>query len=103
MMKSVSIRLSEDFMKEAEKLARLELVDKSTIIREALEKGFADIKLNIAIGMFSKGRFSTSQAAEIAELSIGEMMDELAKRGIRQDLARKDVKGSLEKALKIIK
>ena len=103
MMKSISIRLSEDFMKEAEKLAKLELVDKSTIIREALEEGFADIKLKIAVEMFSKGKFSTSQAAEIADLSVGEMMDELVKRGIRPDLTRKDVKGSLEKALKVIK
>lgn len=100
MMKNVSIRLREDFMKEAEKLAKLELVDKSVIIREALEEGFIDVKLKIAIEMFAKGKASTGEAAEIADLSIGEMMDELVKRGIRPDIAKEDLKGSLEKALK---
>lgn len=103
MMKNVSIRLREDFMKEAERLAKLEMVDKSMIIREALEKGFAEVKLGIALEMFSKGKASTSEAAEIAGLSVGEMMDELAKMGIRPDIKRDDVRGSPERAIKILK
>lgn len=103
MMRNVSIRLKENFMKEAERLAILEMVDKSIIIREALEKGFADIKLEIAIEMFSKGKMSTSESAEIASLSIGEMMDELVKRGIKPGITKEDIKGSLEMALKVVK
>ncbi len=103
MMRNVSIRLKENFMKEAERLAILEMVDKSIIIREALEKGFADIKLEIAIEMFSKGKMSTSESAEIAGLSIGEMMDELVKRGIKPGITKEDIKGSLEMALKVVK
>jgi len=103
MMKNVSIRLRGDFMKEAERLAKLELVDKSVIIREALEKGFADVKLEIAVEMFSKGKVTTSEAAEIAGLSVGEMMDELVKRGVRQSITKEDIKGSLERALKVVK
>ena len=103
MMKNISVRLKEDFMKEAERLAKLEMVDKSTIIREALEKGFAEIKLEIAIEMFSKGKISTTEAAEIAELSVGEMMDELVRRGIRPNITKEDIMDSLEHALKIVK
>ena len=103
MMKNVSIRLKDDFMKEAQKLAELEMVDKSAIIREALEKGFADVKLKIALEMFSKGKVSTSEAAEISDLSVGEMMDEIVKRGLKPNLTKEDIKGSLEKALKVIR
>ena len=103
MMKSISIRLREDFMKEAQKLAQLESVDKSTIIREALEKGFAEVKLEIALEYFSKGKVSTSEAAKIADLSIGEMMDEIVKRGLKQQLTMDDMKGTLERALKVVK
>lgn len=103
MMKLVSIRLKEDFMKEAQKLADLEMVDKSTIIREALEKGFVEVKLKIALEMFGRGKASTSEAAKIAGLSVGEMMDEIVKRGLKQSLTKEDLKGSLEKALKIVK
>jgi len=90
-------------MKEAERLAKLELVDRSVIIREALEKGFAEVKLGIAVEMFNRGKASTSEAAEIAGLSIGEMMDELAKRGLRPAITKEDIKGSLERALKAVK
>lgn len=103
MMKNVSIRLQEDFMKEAERLARLEMVDKSVIIREALEKGFADIRLQIALEMFSTGKASTTEAAEIAGLGVGEIMDELVRRGIRPAITKEDIKDSLEKALKVVK
>ena len=103
MMKNISVRLEERFVKEAEKLANLEMVDKSTIMREALDKGFADIRLKIAMEAFANGQASTSEAAEIADISVGEMMDELVKRGIRQNIANDDLKGSFEKALKIVK
>jgi len=103
MMKSISIRMGEDFMKVAEKLAKLELVDKSVIVREALENGFANVKLKIAIEMFIKNKISTSEAAEIADLSMGEFMDELVKRGIKPNITKEDLRGTFEKALKVVK
>lgn len=103
MMKLLSIRLKEDFMKEAQKLAELEMVDKSAIIREALERGFSEVKLKIALEMFSKGKSSTSEAAKIAGLSVGEMMDEIVKRGLKPNITKEDLKGSLERALKAVK
>jgi len=103
MMKNVSVRLKEDFMKEAEKLAKLKAIDKSAIIREALEKGFSEVKLEIALDRFSKGKASTSEAAKIADISMGEMMDELVKRGLKQKITKEDLERSLERALKVVK
>ena len=103
MMQNISIRLKEGFMKDAEKLAKLEMVDKSAIIREALEKGLEEVKLETAFEMFARGKSSTSEAAEISGLSVGEFMDELVKRGIRPKLTEEDLKGSLERAMKAIK
>lgn len=103
MMKNISIRLKENLMKEAQKLADLEMVDKSVIIREALEKGLAEVKLETALELFSKGKVSTSEAAKIADLSVGEIMDEIVRRGLKPNITKDDIKGSLETALKIIK
>lgn len=102
-MKSISIRLKENFMKEARKLAELEMVDESVIIREALEKGMAEVKLETALEMFSKGKASTGEAAEIAGISVGEIMDEIVKIGLKPGITKEDIKGSLERALKAIK
>ncbi|MBI2580429.1 UPF0175 family protein [Candidatus Woesearchaeota archaeon] len=103
MMKNVSIRLQKKFMEEAEKLAKLEMVDKSAIIREALEKGFAEVKLKTAVELFSEGKASTSEAAEVAGLSVGELMDELVRRGVKSSTTAEDLAGSLKTALKSVK
>ena len=103
MMKNVSIRLQKNFVREAERLAKLAMVDKSAIIREALDKGFADVKLKIAVELFTSSKASTSEAAEISGLSVGELMDELVKRGIKPAITKEDLVGSLERALKTVK
>ena len=73
------------------------------LIREALEKGLTKLKLEMAIEMFSEGKISTTEAAEIADLGVGEMMDELVKRGIRQEITKEDLEGSLKRAMKVVK
>ena len=103
MMKSVSIRLKDGFIKDAKKLAELSNVDESIVIRQALEKGLAEVKLEIALEKFSEGKISTSEAADIAGLSVGELMDEVAKRGIRQIVSLDDIQGSLQRALKAVR
>lgn len=102
-MKNISIRLSDAFLKESEKLAKLQMVDKSVIVREAVEKGFAEVRLKTAVELFSEGKASTSEAAEVAGLSVGELMDELVRRGVKPSITKEDLAGSLEKALKLMK
>ena len=102
-MKSVSIRLKEDFIKNARKIAELANLDESIVIRQALEKGLAEVRLEIALEKFSKGKISTSEAADIADLSVGELMDEMVKRGIKQNISLDDLQHSLQRALKVVK
>ncbi|MBS3128439.1 UPF0175 family protein [Candidatus Woesearchaeota archaeon] len=103
MMQNISVRLESQFMKEVGKLANLEKVDNSFVIRQALEKGLAEIKLNTALELFSKGKIATSEAADIADISVGEFMDEAVKRGIKSGITLEDLKGSLKIAMKSVK
>ena len=103
MMQNISVRLESQFIKEVDKLATLERVDKSILLREALEKGLTEIKLETALTLFSKGKISTSEAADIATISVGEFMDETSKRGIKSGITLEDLKGSIDTAIKIAK
>ena len=103
MMRIFSFRAREEMIKEAEKLAALENIDKSIVLREALEKGLAQIKLEIAVKLFSEERLSVGEAADIADVSAGEIMEELVKRGIHSKINLEDVKENLQTALKHIK
>ncbi len=67
------------------------------------EKRFNKDKLKTAVELFSEGKASTSEAAEVAGLSVGEMMDELVRRGVRPSITKEDLAGSLGRALKAVK
>lgn len=103
MMKNESVRLEEEFIKEAKKLAELDKVDKSTIIRESLKKGFEEVRLEKAIKLFSEEKVSTSEGAEIAGLSVGEFMEKLAKRGVKPKITKQELENSLQNALNAVK
>jgi|SRR3989338_8397032 len=103
MMKIFSFRAPEEIMKEAEKLAELERIDKSILIREALEKGFERIRIDIAIKLFSEGKIATAEASDIANLSVGELMQIFRERGIGSRISLDELQGSLENAMKAIK
>lgn len=102
-MKNVSIRMDDALIKDAEKISRLGKTDKSLVMRKALEKGLAEVKLETALELFATEKVSTSEAASIAGMGIGDFMDEVAKRGIHQSIAPSDIQGSLQTALESLK
>ena len=103
MMQNISVRLEDNFMKEVGKLAKLERVDKSMLIREALEKGLTEIKLETALDLFCKGKTSTSEAADIANISVSEFMEESVKRGIKSGINIDDLNDTILTALKVVR
>ena len=78
----VSARLPKERVKLIEEIAREEKVDKSTILDRALEHYTREWKLNKAIESYREGSVTLSRAAEIAEISVWEMINILAERKI---------------------
>ena len=103
MMKNESVRLELEFIRETKKLAEMDKVDKSAIIRESLKRGFEVVRLEKAIKLFSEEKVSTSEGAEIAGLSVGEFMEKLAERGVKPKITKQELAGSLQNALKAVK
>jgi len=103
MMKLFSLRASEKTLKEADRLSRIAKVEKSIILREALEKGLEKVRLEESIKLFTEGKLAVSEAANTAGISVGEMMEKLKERGISSRITKEDLEGTLQNALKIIK
>jgi len=78
----ISARLPKERVKLVEEIAREEKVDKSTILDRALEHYTREWKLQKAIASYREGLVTLSRAAEIAEVSVWEMIDILAQRKI---------------------
>lgn len=90
--KMVSIRLEADDYKFLSGLAEADKEDLSTAVRDLLFRG----RRFLALERYRDGKASLSKAAEVAGVSVSEMMDLLAEHGIPADLRLEDYRESLK-------
>jgi len=102
MKQLTSIRLDKKNTKKAKELAQLLHFDQSIVMRQAFEVGLKKLSQETATQLYAEGKLSLSEAADVAELSIGEFMESLIKRGVRQEIPRELLQESLENAKKIV-
>lgn len=89
--KTVSIRMEADDYDFLRNLAEADKEDVSTALRDLVARG----RVLLGLERYRDGKASLSKAAEIAGLSVSEMMDALAAHGISSDLRVDDYRESL--------
>ena len=87
MKQLTSLRLNKKDTKKAKQLAGLLHFDQSVIMRNAVEIGLKKFSEETALKLYAENRLSLSEAADIAELSVGELMEILSRKGIRQEIS----------------
>lgn len=93
---SIGIRIPKKLLKIVEEKAGEEDVDRSTIIRQLISKGVREYKKEKAANLYKEGKLSISGAAELAGLTIREMMDYLIERGYRSKYTYEDLRKEIE-------
>src|SRR5690242_14233983 len=89
--KTVSIRLDAEGYHFLNSLAEADKKDLSTAVRSLILRG----RVLLAMERYREGKVSLSKAAEVASVSISEMMDLLAEHGIPADLSVEDYREGL--------
>ena len=97
MAKTVSIRMDEENYAFLHKLAKEEREDLSKAVREVVYKG----RVMLAIEKYKKGQASLGKAAELAGLSVGQMITVLAEYGVPSNLETEDYLQGLENLRKV--
>ncbi len=82
MTQTVSVRIDKEDVKEIDKLSKLEKKTKSRLLREILELGLKDKKLELALEKFRNKEASVGRAARIAEMPLSQFMDVLVEKNI---------------------
>jgi len=77
-----TLRLSEEALKDLEELTMKLHRDKSDVIREALQLGIQEIKLRLALDLYSKGKISFGRMTELTGLGYRELFLELKRRNV---------------------
>ena len=80
--KLISARIPQEDAAIIDEVALEERTDRTTALKKILLLGAKRYKLERAVRCYQKGAASIGRAAEIAGMSIWEMQDELASRGI---------------------
>ena len=82
----LTVRLPKDDLEVVKQISIKSKKDKSTTIRELVELG----KIYFAITQYREGKISIGKAAEIASLTISEMMNLLSRLGIESNIELED-------------
>jgi len=82
----VNIRLDRRLLDELDRLAALEQVDRSDMARRLLDTGMTSYRGDMAMREYRKGNVSAWRAAEMAGVSLYEMLDRIREEGIPYQL-----------------
>ena len=89
---TITTRVSEEIEKEIRSISEREQLDRSTVVRRLLMEGIKDWKIKYALEEYSEGRVTIWRAARMAGISLRQMLDIAAKKGIPFQYTMKDLR-----------
>ncbi len=92
MTKQMNLRLEKDLIKELEELAEQENLDRSALVRKILIEGLQQERLNFALQKYMMKEISIERAAEIARVSMHDLILKMSQLGILSNLNMEDFK-----------
>ena len=99
-MTVISIRATPDLERKIKKLMEFEKADKSSIVRRVMERGINEELKKFALTLYVERKVSLAKAAEIAEISIRDMLDLIKEKGISLNITVEDLRKDFEEAMK---
>lgn len=81
-LKNTSLRLDKKTLEKIEILSKFENLDKSIILRKAIDEGLKKLSVDCAVNSFSKDEISYSEGAKLSDMYVGEFMELLSRRGV---------------------
>jgi len=97
MGKTITSRLPDKMVEEIDRIAKLENLDRSSVVRRLLNKAIPEWKLEYALKLYQHKEISLGKAAELSSLSIWEMLEKLSQNKIPLNYDLEELKSDLEK------
>jgi len=97
MTKTMSIRMDRDNYEFLSAMTLEEQSDLSKAVRDLVTRG----RILLAMEKYKKGEASLGKAAEVAGLSVGQMLTLLGEFGVRARIEQEDYRRSLEDLTKV--
>jgi predicted HTH domain antitoxin len=95
MSENISLRLPQEILEKLDDLAQKEHKDRSTLIRELLDKGIKDKRIDLAVELYRKGEVTSWQAAKLAGISLRRLYESLQRKGVLIQYGERDLEQDL--------
>jgi predicted HTH domain antitoxin len=89
----VNMRLERDLIDDLDDLARESSLDRAELARRLLRDGLRHERLELALRQYRRGEVSIGRAAEIARVSLYEIIDQVHDEGIPYALEASELEG----------
>ena len=93
---TLSTRLERGEAKKIDELAGELGLDRGSLLKQLIRKGYADIQTDRALSAYRHGTITLSRAAEIAELSLRDMLLRLPEESIELNYDLKELQRDME-------
>jgi len=95
-MENVTARMSQEELDLIEKLADLEDGNRSDVIRRLIRRGAREELIRVALDRYRAGEVGMRGAADLAGLSIGEMLREANERDVLTNYDEADLESDVD-------
>ena len=96
MAETISVRIDKNELENINEISQLERKTKSHVLREVLEAGIKEKKLEIAIEKFRNNQLTAWKAARIAEVPLSQFLDILVQKGVDFHYSIKELKEDMK-------
>jgi predicted HTH domain antitoxin len=96
MASQIAARVDEDLLTQIKEIEKETRADRSEVIRRLLDEGVKQYQLKKAVGLLRDGRATVSMAAEIADISIWDMLEVMYAKRIPTPYKAEDLRESLK-------
>ena len=96
MSENISLRLPQDTIQKLDDIAKKERKDRSTLIREILDEGIKEKRIDLAAELYRKKEATGWQASKLAGVSLRKFYEALQTRGILIQYDEKDLETDLK-------
>ncbi|WP_435180043.1 UPF0175 family protein [Halorussus sp. AFM4] len=98
-MENVTTRMSDEELDLVDRLAEQHDGSRSDAIRAAIRAGAREELVRVALQKYQHGEVGMRGAADIAGLTVAEMMDEANERGVLRNYDEADLESDVENLL----
>jgi predicted HTH domain antitoxin len=92
----IATRVNEDMMAQIKEIERETQADRAEVIRRLLDEGVKQYRLKKAVALLRDGKVTVSRAAEIAGLSVWDIVEVMHAKRIPIQYTADDLRKSLE-------